>query len=658
MSRRASLNASDDEDVCDFCEELRYAHTSGTVFRFIASDKNLFMSSYDDEERPVKPNSQPAKSLYDLIENQSFCESRNINPLMPLIKAQRFNEKQRRALASRLALSLSLFLNSDYVLNASEASTVFFVIENGRCELDLVYATSTANKHDKNTPFNESMYLYDNLARILLEIEYGVSLKSLELGKVKSWVDDRLILNNEELGSDFHHDTVNIKDIEAKTSYLTAVRDLLNFKKTYRKGSRRLKGRLFDIGAIAGEVIFSDVAERLRGCIEPTQLRMLGLESSKEELLFQTLDNINIRKTGERKVVMRSAVRTTTHKNRTTPIQLFDDKDEIEEDKGLATKADFFFSQLGEFHESCEERASSIQSCSHKPVRIAVLDTGINQSSGAIKGGLKTRRIQPQNCRSWVGNDPNDVHDYHGHGTRIAELILRAAPEADIYVCKVFNGTSLQPNEVKGIAKAITYAVDVWDVDIISMSFWLTAYSLINDTKLQAAYKEIDVAIENAKSKIFFAAAANHGSHGPRTFPANHHSVICIHASDGKGKDGGISPEPEPTDDNFMTLGIALNFGDKRKSGTSYAAPMAASMAAYILYVAENLLDLPETAIDRLRTGRGMREMFRLMCGPSCSGGYRFVAPWIKLWTKDWHLDDDKIKYIETTVRTTHWFKF
>ncbi|KAI3577549.1 hypothetical protein IWW34DRAFT_807743 [Fusarium oxysporum f. sp. albedinis] len=431
---------SDDEYVCDFCDDLRDAKTSGNVFRFIARDNNLFISSNDDKQRRARPNCQPTKSLYDLIENQSFCESRNINPFMLPIKTQRFNETQRRALASRLALSLSLFLNSDYVLNASEATTLFFVLENGQCELDLVYATSAVNNHNQNTAFNESMTLYNNLARILLEIEYGVSLKSLELENMKTWVNNRLILGYEESGSE---DDINIKDTEARILYLTAVRDLLNFKKTYRKGSRRFKGILFDIGAIAGEVIFSDVAERLRSCIEPTQLRVSGLESSKEELLPPTRDNDKMRKIEERKVAMRSAAQTTAFKNRASPFQLFDDKDEFEEDKG-------------QFHKSCEERATFMQSISRfspKPVRIAILDTGINKTSGAIRGGLRTHRIKHQNCRSWVGNDTNDVHDYDGHGTRIAELILRAAPEADIYVCKVFNGRSLLPDEVEGIAK-------------------------------------------------------------------------------------------------------------------------------------------------------------------------------------------------------------
>ena len=204
----------------------------------------------------------------------------------------------------------------------------------------------------------------------------------------------------------------------------------------------------------------------------------------------------------------------------------------------------------------------------------------------------------------------------------------------------------------------MTHVVDIWDVDIISMSFGLTSESLINDEQLRRAFRDIDAAIRRAKSKIFFSAAANNGSHGPRTFPANHDDVICIHASNGKGKDGGISPDPEPTVDNFMTLGIALDFGGRRKSGTSYAAPMAAAMAAHILYTTDSLLDLPETAIDRLRTGRGMRQMLRLMCGPSYIGGYPFVAPWVTLWTKDWHLDDNKFKLIESTIQTRDIFRY
>ncbi|KAJ4141759.1 hypothetical protein NW768_000976 [Fusarium equiseti] len=242
----------------------------------------------------------------------------------------RFKEGQKRALASRLALTLSLFLNSDYALNASEANSIFFVVENGRCELDLVYVTPAANDHDQNTEFGDSMSLYDNLAKTLLEIECGESIKAKEPGELKEWVDQMLAQGWEQARSDL----VNLNNMGAKISYLTAVQDLLNFRRTYRKGSHRFKGRLFDIGAIAGEIIYSDIAQQLRSCIEPVQLDISGLSSSKEEFLFQQWEQEDSSEKEGREIVRRSAARTSGSRDRTTPVQLFDDKEEFEENRG------------------------------------------------------------------------------------------------------------------------------------------------------------------------------------------------------------------------------------------------------------------------------------------------------------------------------------
>ncbi|KAM5344484.1 hypothetical protein ACJ41O_013020 [Fusarium nematophilum] len=632
--------SSDDYDTCSFCEDFMDARVTGSVFRFTASNGKLFMPFMDAERWPIHPDRQPTASLHDLIENYSFVEPQSFNPLMPLRKAQRFHRKQKRALAARLALCLSLYLDSEYTLTSCDSRDVFFLSEKGQCKQNLIYVTSVVNTNHGDTQFDSSIAIYIALARLLLEIEYGVSLEKQDLGKVRKWVDDMLLLNQEELDPEYYDDMIDIRNIEARKIYLTAVRDLLNFKQTYRRGSRRLKGRIFDIGAIAREIIFTEIAEKIRSSIEPTRLRTSGLAGLKEELYRQ-------------RPIAIEAIRVTT-------IQLFDENDEISQDADKAGKADFFFNLLQEFQNSCEERAASIhgtESGPHTRVRIAVLDTGIDKTNGAISGGIIMRRITDENCYSWVGNNTNDIHDIHGHGTKITELLLRVAPEADIYICKVFNGTELCTDEAKNVAKAITHAVDVWNVDIITMSFGLNPPTP-DDQGLKAAYQEIEAAIDKARHKIFFAAAANHGGHGPRTFPASNPNVICIHASDGKGKDGGISPTPESTDDNFMTLGIAVKFGAVRCSGTSYAAPMAAAMAANVLYAAESLLKLSDTANSRLRTGQGMRKMFSLMCGPRCPNGYRFVAPWVRLWTENWHRDDDRIRMIESTILTTDLFRY
>jgi subtilisin family serine protease len=270
-------------------------------------------------------------------------------------------------------------------------------------------------------------------------------------------------------------------------------------------------------------------------------------------------------------------------------------------------------------------------------------------------------RIKNEDCRSWVGNDPADVHDNHGHGTNITNLLLEVAPWAEICVGKVFNGNEFCVEEARNVAKAINHAVRIWHADIITMSFGFKRPTP-NDTDLKQSIAEIEKEIGEAKKTIFFAAAGNHGAHEPRTFPAWLSDVICIHASDGKGKDGQISPEAQGADDNFMTLGIAIRVIDRDgipslKSGTSYAAPIAAALAADILYVTECLIDLTLIARGRLRTGRGMKKMLDLMCMPKGHDGYRFVAPWVQLWRENWHYDLPVIQNAESKILMTDFFQ-
>jgi hypothetical protein len=82
-----------------------------------------------------------------------------------------------------------------------------------------------------------------------------------------------------------------------------------------------------------------------------------------------------------------------------------------------------------------------------------VLDTGIDRNNGRIRGGIILDRIKSKQWNSWIGSDSRDIRDLDGHGTRVAELILRAAPEADIFIGKVFSGSEFSTKEAKNIAK-------------------------------------------------------------------------------------------------------------------------------------------------------------------------------------------------------------
>jgi hypothetical protein len=82
-------------------------------------------------------------------------------------------------------------------------------------------------------------------------------------------------------------------------------------------------------------------------------------------------------------------------------------------------------------------------------IKIAVLDTGVDTYQSSIIGHRelikeKRRAINGSKLddpikasKSFVGGSANDQC---GHGTRVAELLLMAAPHADLYVAKISHG--------------------------------------------------------------------------------------------------------------------------------------------------------------------------------------------------------------------------
>lgn len=92
-------------------------------------------------------------------------------------------------------------------------------------------------------------------------------------------------------------------------------------------------------------------------------------------------------------------------------------------------------------------------------VRIAILDTGLNKHHPQVKSILEKtqseRRIK--NCKSWVpgvagsvDTDKNGMllsdEDTDGHGTHCAMVAHKVAPNADIYVARIFKDR----NSVRG----------------------------------------------------------------------------------------------------------------------------------------------------------------------------------------------------------------
>lgn len=132
------------------------------------------------------------------------------------------------------------------------------------------------------------------------------------------------------------------------------------------------------------------------------------------------------------------------------------------------------------------------------------------------------------------------------------------------------------------------------------------------------------------KNKILFAAASNDGGNGRIAYPATDSRVICINSTDGLGNKSGFNPSEKASGDNFATLGAGVESLWKSEkvyiSGTSYATPVAAGLAAMVLEYAKCKLEMTDVQRWWLHSCDGMRTVMRLMVEKR--DGYDYVAPW------------------------------
>jgi subtilisin family serine protease len=89
------------------------------------------------------------------------------------------------------------------------------------------------------------------------------------------------------------------------------------------------------------------------------------------------------------------------------------------------------------------------------PIKIAVLDTGVDLKHPAIMTAIQMKQIQ-KCMKSFVKNDES-MKDECGHGTHIASLLADIAPQAQMYIAKISNSDTIPPDHQ--IAQVSTYLV-------------------------------------------------------------------------------------------------------------------------------------------------------------------------------------------------------
>ncbi|KAI0966704.1 peptidase S8/S53 domain-containing protein [Xylaria arbuscula] len=296
-------------------------------------------------------------------------------------------------------------------------------------------------------------------------------------------------------------------------------------------------------------------------------------------------------------------------------VLLFDDM-EYSRPLEQANLAATFWKELGKFNDQLLPRPRHARTTSN--IKIALIDTGVDKSDPLVKGELA--RITG---RSWVDHNRDSYHDICGHGTQLVRLVLQSSPTAHILMAKVSNNKTFSLRNVNNIAEAIRWAVQE-NAHIVSLSLGFKSEIPVIKAALEEAINP-----ESNPGRIVIAAAGNWGYNHPRAFPASQQGVLCVHAVNGIGVDGQFNVKVD-ANNRIATLGVDIVSEWQGKevwvSGTSFATPIVAAIAANILEFARQRLDLNPQLWGQLSSYQGMRTALRLMC--TDTDKFAYLAPW------------------------------
>lgn len=249
-------------------------------------------------------------------------------------------------------------------------------------------------------------------------------------------------------------------------------------------------------------------------------------------------------------------------------------------------------------------------------VLVAILDTGIDAAHPDFSGriaGTPLNLLDNTYDATDVANRTDDdgdglVDEVSGHGTHIAGIVARVAPEAGILPVRVLNSDGV--GDAFYLAAGIIYAADQ-GAAVINLS-------LGSSRDARVVREAVAYAVD--QGSLVVAAAGNADRSTPE-YPAAYANVLSVNAVDDRERRAGFSNYGETVDIAAPGVDVwsaAVGGGYVRWSGTSMAAPFVSAAAAQ---VASTDGDWPprrlrrrliDTAVALPDGRRGESEMVRL----------------------------------------------
>ena len=238
------------------------------------------------------------------------------------------------------------------------------------------------------------------------------------------------------------------------------------------------------------------------------------------------------------------------------------------------------------------------------PVRVAIVDSGIDQTHPALQGQVIERvdlTDRQPNASAAVTNA--SALDGAGHGTMVAGVVAGnaedytgVAPEAALIDIRVFDETG--SGRASTVAAGIEYAVREAEADIILTSL---GYAGTDGQTISEA-----IAGAHAEGAVVVASAGNRGGRRSITAPgiapeaitvgSSHRNGVATHSSRGPTPAGHLKPELLAPGGG-QTVPMAGG-GYATRAGTSFAAAHVAGVSARLLAAEPTLT--PTAVEDRL----------------------------------------------------------